>query len=127
MLQSPSLKMDEAAIFERHTAAVRTVTPSVTNRVVSAALDQPKKIFVSRVSFRQEISPYDYFVKLDGNGVAYWPHLGGAYSRTITTALVPPFSEEIPDGVIPDRYTGTVFVQVVDTYYCEMQEIAVSL
>lgn len=127
MLQSPSLKMDEAAIFERHTSAVRTVTPSVTNRVVSAALEQPKKIFVSRVSFKQEISPYDYFVKLDGNGVAYWPHLGGAYSRTITTALVPPFSEEIPDGVIPDRYTGTVYVQVVDTYYCEMQEIAVSL
>jgi hypothetical protein len=84
-----------------------TVSPVVTGRTVTVDLPQPVKFFVSKIPFSHTQSV----------AITY---RGG-------NPIISDGAEEIPDGTIPDRYTGTVYVQVVDTYYCEMQEVTVSL
>jgi hypothetical protein len=86
---------------------VPKVSPVVTGRVVTVDLPQPVKFFVSKIPFSHT------------QGVAY-SYRGG-------NPIISDGAEEIPDGIIPDRYTGTVYVQVVDTYYNEMQQITVNL
>jgi hypothetical protein len=83
------------------------VSPVVTGRVVTVDLPQPVKFFVSKIPFSHTQSVAQTY-------------RGG-------NPIISDGAEEIPDGIIPDRYTGTVYVQVVDTYYCEMQEITVIL
>ena len=83
------------------------VSPVVTGRVVTVDLPQPVKFFVSKIPFSHT------------QEVAYY-YRGG-------NPIISDGAEEIPDGKIPDRFTGTVYVQVVDTYYCEMQEVTVNL
>jgi hypothetical protein len=105
MLSSPWRKADAAAKFDRYGSSVRTETPSVNGRTVSVNLPQGSKIFVSKIS-----KPSDE-----------------ALLTSVPRSLISFVSEELPDGIIPDRYTGTVYVQVVDTYYNEMQQITVNI
>jgi hypothetical protein len=105
MLSNPLRKADAGAGFDRYGTSVRTETPSVNGRTVSVNLPQGFKMFVSKIS-----KPYDETLL-----------------TSVPRSLISLVSEEIPDGIIPDRFTGTVYVQVVDTYYNEMQQITVNL
>jgi hypothetical protein len=121
MLASPTFQMDSLAAFDRY-GACRTSAVSITGRTVSVDLPQGYKVFVSKVG-RTNSAADGTFVTFDANSTTVSSE--GRFEPS--SSLVSKFAEECFGGIIPDRYTGTVYVQVVDTYYSEMQQITVNL
>jgi hypothetical protein len=118
MLSFPTMQLDPYADFTRYDSACRTVTPTVSNRVVSVGLPQGHKVFISRISrTTEQVLAFDADGKITTND----------HALRLNKSLVSSDAQEIYGNTIPDRYTGTVYVQVVDTYYNEMQQITVSL
>ena len=120
MLASPTFQMDSWAAFDRY-GACRTSTVTIDGRAVSVDLPQGFKVFVSRVG--RASAADGQFVTFDANSTTVSSE--GRFEPS--SCLVSRFAEECFGGIIPGRYTGTVYVQVVDTYYNEMKQITVSL